>query len=80
MTGSFKFRQIAQAFEKAVPGSKIRFGPSGEKKPISGATGPSNGIYDISRATRELGYRPAYTIEKIAKEIADYEMGARASR
>ncbi|MHB1867709.1 MAG: NAD-dependent epimerase/dehydratase family protein, partial [Nitrososphaerales archaeon] len=73
MTGSYTFGEIAKAFEKSVPGCRIKFDPSMGRKPSSGGPGTNFGIYDISRADRELAYRPGYTIEKIVEEVVDYE-------
>jgi len=73
MTGSYTFGEIAKAFEKSFPRSRIKFDPSKGRRPSSGGPGTNFGIYDISRADRELGYRPGYTIEKIVEEVVDYE-------
>jgi len=67
MTGNFTHGQIAGAFEKSIPGSRISF-----EAPLKGE-GISN-KYDISRAAREIGYEPSYTIEKIVEEIVEHEV------
>lgn len=58
-------REIAAALEKSVPGGRVAF---------QEARGPSPGVldfgeFDISRAVRELGFKPQYTIDRIIGEI-----------
>ena len=77
MTGSYTFGEIAKAFEKALPGSRIKFDPSKGTRPTSGGPGTNFGTYDISRADKELGYRPQYNIEKIVQEVVEYEKASR---
>jgi UDP-glucose 4-epimerase len=80
MTGSYTFEEIAKAFEKAMTNGKISFDPSRARKPSSGGPGTNFGKYDISRSERELGYRPQYTIERIVKEVVDYEKIMRTTK
>ena len=81
MTGSYSFEQIASAFERAVPGAKIRFDPSKSKMVSSGGPGTNFGNYNISKAREELGYEPGYDIQKIVQEVVEYEqMRLKSSR
>ena len=67
MTGNFTYGEIARAFEKSIPGSRISFESPMKERSISNK-------YDISRAERELGYEPSYTIDKIVEEIVEHEV------
>lgn len=69
MTGSYTLQRISDAFEKNFPGSKIRFDLANPRRPATAGPSTSLGEYDIQRAKLDLGYEPAYTIEKIVDEV-----------
>ncbi len=57
---------IAAAVRKKIPGAEIEIGPGTN---FFGTPYPLHGIYDISRARAELGFKPQYDIES---GVADY--------
>jgi UDP-glucose 4-epimerase len=57
---------FAAVIRKQIPGADIRIGPGDN---FLGMPYPPHGIYDVSRARSELGFRPEYNIEQA---IADY--------
>ncbi len=57
---------FAAALRKKIPGADIRIGPGDN---FLGMPYPPHGIYDVTRARSELGFKPAYDLEHA---IADY--------
>jgi len=57
---------IAAAVRKRIPGAKIEIGPGDN---FLGMPYPPHGVYDISRARNELGFKPEYDVERA---VADY--------
>lgn len=57
---------IAAAVRKRIPGAKIEIGPGDN---FLGMPYPPHGVYDVSRARNELGFRPEYDVERA---VADY--------
>ena len=60
-------REIAEAVEHAVPGSTVRLGPGlwpskGVAVPRGAISWPTTRDFDISRARKELGYKPRFDI------------------
>ena len=59
-------KDVARELHKHLPNAVIDIGPGLN---FLGSPYPMHGVYDISRAERELGYRPEYDL---ARGIADY--------
>jgi UDP-glucose 4-epimerase len=59
-------KEVAAILRRHLPRAEIEVGPGLN---FLGAAYPMYGIYDISRAQRELGYKPEYDLER---GIADY--------
>ena len=57
---------IAAAVRKRIPGAKIEIGPGDN---FLGMPYPPHGVYDVSRARNELGFKPEYDVERA---VADY--------
>ncbi|AXK81507.1 NAD(P)-dependent oxidoreductase [Pseudolabrys taiwanensis] len=57
---------IAAAVRKRIPGAKIEIGPGDN---FLGMPYPPHGVYDVSRAHNELGFKPEYDVERA---VADY--------
>jgi UDP-glucose 4-epimerase len=57
---------FAAVIRKQIPGADIEIGPGDN---FLGMPYPPHGIYDVSRARSELGFKPEYDIERA---IADY--------
>lgn len=57
---------IAAAVRKRIPGAKIEIGPGDN---FLGMPYPPHGIYDVTRARNELGFKPEYDVERA---VADY--------
>jgi len=57
---------FAAVLRQRVPGSDIRIGPGTN---FLGMPYPPHGIYDVSRARTELGFKPEYDLDRA---IADY--------
>lgn len=63
---SHSMRTVAETVAKVIPGAKIEFGDAAD---YYGAGFMYNYIFDISRAKEDLGYEPAFLLEK---GIRDY--------
>ena len=59
---------------KHIPNADITIGPGLN---FLGMPYPAHGVYDISRARNELGFKPAYDIEA---GIADYLLSLKAMK
>jgi UDP-glucose 4-epimerase len=59
-------RDFERALRKHLPDADIRIGPGLN---FLGMPYPAHGIYDISRAREELGFKPAYDLDA---GVADY--------
>jgi UDP-glucose 4-epimerase len=59
-------KDVAAILRKHLPNAVIEVGPGLN---FLGAAYPMYGIYDISRARNELGYRPQFDLER---GVADY--------
>jgi UDP-glucose 4-epimerase len=57
---------IAAVVRKRIPGAEIEIGPGDN---FLGMPYPPHGVYDVSRAREELGFKPEYDIDRA---IADY--------
>ena len=57
---------IAAAVRKQIPKADIKIGPGDN---FLGMPYPPHGVYDVSRARKELGFKPEYDVDKA---IADY--------
>ena len=59
-------RDFERALRRRLPKADIQIGPGLN---FFNSPYPASGVYDISRAERELGYEPQYDVEK---GVADY--------
>lgn len=57
---------FADVIRKRIPGTDIKIGPGDN---FLGMPYPPHGIYDVSRAQKELGFKPEYDLDRA---IADY--------
>jgi len=57
---------IAVAVRKHIPGAQIEVGPGDN---FLGMPYPPHGVYDISRARNELGFKPEYDVDHA---VGDY--------
>jgi UDP-glucose 4-epimerase len=57
---------VAAAVRKHIPGADIRIGPGDN---FLGMPYPPHGVYDVSRAQKELGFKPEYDFDTA---MADY--------
>lgn len=63
--------EIAAAVRKRIPGAEIEIGPGDN---FLGMPYPPHGIYDVTRARTELGFRPEYDIDRAVEDyIASLE-------
>jgi UDP-glucose 4-epimerase len=65
---------IAAAVRRKIPNAKIEIGPGTN---FFGTPYPLHGVYDVSRASSELGFKPQYDIER---GVADYIMSLERMR
>lgn len=63
-----RFREIVEALEELCGPTKIRIGPGLEENT---AKQQNSGVYDITRARKELGYSPKYDIRKAVMDYRD---------
>lgn len=56
-------RDTAEAVNRAIPGAKITVGDTGPYKHGGRVLSATKGALDITRASRELGYKPKYDLQ-----------------
>jgi len=59
---------FAAVIRKRIPGADIKIGPGDN---FLGMPYPPHGVYDISRAQSELGFRPEYDIDRAVGDYID---------
>lgn len=59
---------FAAVLRKAVPAADIKIGPGLN---FLGMPYPPHGVYDIARASRELGFKPEYDLERGVRDYLD---------
>jgi len=65
------FQELAQTVMDLVPGARIKLG-SGRSVSMTKASVPMRGPGDITRARKELGFEPHFTIQKGAAELLSW--------
>ncbi|HEY1983114.1 MAG TPA: NAD(P)-dependent oxidoreductase [Xanthobacteraceae bacterium] len=59
---------FAVAIRKHIPGADIKIGPGDN---FLGMPYPPHGVYDVSRARKELGFRPEYDFDRAVGDYVD---------
>jgi UDP-glucose 4-epimerase len=59
---------FAVAIRKHIPGADIKIGPGDN---FLGMPYPPHGVYDVSRARKELGFKPEYDFDRAVGDYVD---------